>query len=194
MAAINRLRSPSPIRGRSQTPSSRSGRSVTPLMRFREKSATPSSVVNWRSITPFLVRDELEKTSYEIGPNILLQLASIKSIFDKALIMDISDVEQLPAKYIITEHSVFDRAAIMDISKVEVIIYLDDGYNTDADLSGRESMSPGPNEEPSSVAAVVTDEEEGTEKKKKKVVKKVIKKGAKKAAADVSVEKPPPKP
>ncbi len=114
-----RMKSPSPVsgwRGRSQTPVR--GRSMTPLMRFREKSATPMDPATWRSITPFLQREEVEKTPFEIGSNIILQLASYKAIIDKACVMDISAEEESPAKYILSEHSVIDRAAVMDISNV----------------------------------------------------------------------------
>lgn len=112
-----RMKSPSPgFRGRSQTPVR--GRSMTPLMRFSEKSATPIDPSTWRSITPFIQREEIEKTPFEIGSNIILQLASYKAIIDKACVMDISAEEEPPAKYIISEHSVIDRAAVMDISNV----------------------------------------------------------------------------
>lgn len=114
-----RMKSPSPgLRGRSQTPVR--GRSMTPLMRFREKSATPMDPATWRSITPFIQREEIEKTPFEIGSNIILQLASYKAIIDKACVMDISAEEEPPAKYIISEHSVIDRAAVMDISNVSL--------------------------------------------------------------------------
>lgn len=115
-----RMKSPSPgtWRGRSQTPVR--GRSMTPLMRFREKSATPMDPATWRSITPFIQREEIEKTPFEIGSNIILQLASYKAIIDKACVMDISAEEEPQAKYILSEHSVIDRAAVMDISNVSL--------------------------------------------------------------------------
>lgn len=124
-----RLQSPPPqhgLRGRSSTP--RRVRSLTPLLRhLRDKSSTPRSVASsWRSITPFLKRDEKERTPYEIGPNIIMQLASYQAIFDKALVMDISREEEPPAKYIQSEHSVFDRACIMDISNVEYVYIEED--------------------------------------------------------------------
>lgn len=113
------------LHGRSSTP--RRGRSRTPLTKYREKSATPIEVAAIaRSITPYLRRDEKERTPFELGPNILMQLASYQAIFDKALVMDISGVEEPPAKYIQSEHSVFDRACIMDISNVEYIYIEED--------------------------------------------------------------------
>lgn len=131
---VIRMRSPSPgLRGRSMTPIR--GRSVTPLQFYREKSATPSA---WRSITPFLSREEKEKTPFEIGPNILQQLASYKAIIDRALVMDISLEEEAPAKFILSEHSVIDRAAVMDLSNVE-IIYVEDDDLEDSDYRDSES-------------------------------------------------------
>lgn len=132
---IIRMRSPSPgLRGRSMTPIR--GRSVTPYQLFREKSATPSA---WRSITPFISREEKEKTPFEIGPNILQQLASYKAIIDKALVMDISLEEERPAKFILSEQSVIDKAAVMDLSNVEIIYVEDDDFE---DSDYRESESP----------------------------------------------------
>lgn len=55
-----------------------------------------------------------------------MQLASYQAIFDKALVMDISGVEEPPAKYILSEQSVFDKAAIMDISNVEYVYIEED--------------------------------------------------------------------
>lgn len=134
---IIRMRSPSPfLRERSQTPVR--GRSMTPYQLFREKSATPSV---FRCITPFLSREDKEKTPFEIGPNILQQLASYKAIIDKALVMDISMEEERPAKFILSEHSVIDRAAVMDLSNVEIIYVEDDDDIEDSDY--RESESPG---------------------------------------------------
>lgn len=131
---VIRMRSPSPgFRGRSMTPIR--GRSMTPFQLYREKSATPSA---WRSITPFLSRDQKEKTPFEIGPNILQQLASYQAIFDKALVMDISMEEEPPAKYILSEQSVIDKAAVMDLSNVE-IIYVEDDDMEDSDFRDSES-------------------------------------------------------
>lgn len=172
---VIRMRSPS--RGRSQTPVR--GRSQTPLMRYREKSETPSA---WRSITPFITREEKEKTPFEIGPNILLQLASYKAIFDKALVMDISMEEEPPAKYIISEHSVIDRAAVMDISNVE-IIYVEDDFDYDsADTeSYRESESPSSIIDESIAGDTPAEgEEDAPKEKKKKKAKKTVKKKEKK--------------
>lgn len=177
---VIRMKSPSPgFRGRSQTPVR--GRSTTPLMRYREKSETPSA---WRSITPFISREEKEKTPFEIGPNILLQLASYKAIIDKALVMDISMEEEAPAKFIISEQSVIDRAAVMDISNVE-IIYVEDDFDYDSmdGESYRDSESPSSvileSEGGESIEGGEGEEAAPKEKKKKKG-KKVVKKKEKK--------------
>lgn len=140
---IMRMRSPSPgLRGRSQTPTR--GRGMTPYLLFREKSATPGeggvAPSAWRSITPFISREEKEKTPFEIGANILQQLASYQAIIDKALVMDISLEEERPAKFILSEHSVIDRAAVMDLSNVEIIYVEDDEDLEESDY--RESESP----------------------------------------------------
>lgn len=129
---IIRMRSPSPFRARSMTPIR--GRSMTPFQLYREKSETPGAetLSAWRSITPFISREQKEKTPFEIGPNILMQLASYKAIIDKALVMDISLDEEPQAKTILSEHSVIDRAAVMDLSNVE-IIYVEDEDMDDSD-------------------------------------------------------------
>lgn len=131
-----RMRSPSPmLRDRSQTP--HRGRSMTPLQLFREKSCTPGGT--WRSITPFLSREEKEKTPFEIGPNIIQQLQSYQAIIDKACVMDISMEEEPPAKFILSEHSVIDRAAVMDLSNVEIIYVEDDDMDSESDYRDSES-------------------------------------------------------
>lgn len=183
---------PSSFRGRSATP--HRGRSMTPLMRFREKSCTPST---WRSITPFLTREEKEKTPFEIGPNILLQLASYQAIFDKALVMDISAEEEPPSKYITSEHSVIDRAAIMDISNVEYI-YIEEEEPEEPEYreNSEESMMR-ETETPESVVADGGEEgEEDDAPKKKKKGKKVAKKKKEASPPPLKLgpaDKPPPK-
>lgn len=180
---IMRIRSPSPSgpRDRSQTPAR--GRSVTPLMRFREKSCPPGEQLTWRSITPFIQREDKDKiTPLEIGTNIILQLASNKAIIDKALVCDISFGEEPPARYIISEQSVIDKAAVMDLSNVEIIYVEDDDFE-DSDF--RES------ETPESTAATEdvkepsgSDDEAKEDKKKKKKAKKPVKKKEKKEKED----------
>lgn len=179
---IMRIRSPSPgFRDRSQTPVR--GRELTPLMLFREKSCTPSV---WRSITPFIQREDKEKTPFEIGTNIILQLASNKAIIDKALVCDISVGDEPPARYIISEQSVIDKAAVMDLSNVE-IIYVEDDEIEDSDF--RESETPesitAPDPDRASQEPSGSDDELKEEKKKKaKKAKKPVKKKEKKEKED----------
>lgn len=186
---------PSSFRGRSATPNR--GRSMTPLMRFREKSCTPSA---WRSITPFLTREEKEKTPFEIGPNILLQLASYQAIFDKALVMDITAEEEPPSKYIISEHSVIDRAAIMDISNVEYIYIEEEEPELDQeqDQEYRENSEESALRETETPESTLADDgEEDDAPKKKKKGKKVAKKKKETSPPPKlklgPADKPPPK-
>lgn len=184
---------PSSFRGRSATPNR--GRSMTPLMRFREKSCTPST---WRSITPFLTREEKEKTPFEIGPNILLQLASYQAIFDKALVMDISAEEEPPSKYITSEHSVIDRAAIMDVSNVEYIYIEEEEPEEPEYRENSEESMVRETETPESIVADGDGEAEDDDApKKKKKGKKVAKKKKEASPPPLSrlgpADKPPPK-
>lgn len=186
---IIRMRSPSPFRGRSMTPV-RGGRSMTPLAAYRnlrEKSETPSV---WRSITPFISREDKEKTPFEIGPNILQQLASYKAIIDKALVMDISLEEERPAKYILSDQSVIDKAAVLDLGNVE-ILYVEDDEIEESDY--RESESPAStlaeDREKSAETGGSDEEGSGEKKKKPKKAKKVVKKKAEKKEKESS----PPK-
>lgn len=181
---VIRIRSPSPFRGRSMTPV-RGGRSMTPLAAYRtirDKSETPSV---WRSITPFISRDEKEKTPFEIGTNILQQLASYQAIFDKALVMDISLEEERPARFILSDASVIDKACILDLGNVEILYVEDDDELEESDY--RESESPasvieGGDDDSRERSAELTagSDDEGGEKEQKKSKKKKPKKVVKK--------------
>ncbi|KAH8321002.1 hypothetical protein KR067_013027 [Drosophila pandora] len=121
-----KLKSPTPgsLRGRSATPIH--GRSQTPFTLYMtRRSATPST---WRSITPFLKREEKEKTPFELGRDIKSQTTCNIAVFDRALIMDISEPADLqkPVRYITSDLSVIDRAAVMDVSNVEVIYVVEE--------------------------------------------------------------------
>lgn len=121
-----KLKSPTPgsLRGRSATPIR--GRSQTPFnLYMTRRSATPST---WRSITPFLKREEKEKTPFELGRDIMTQITCNKAVFDRALVMDISEPEEIqkPVRYITSDLSVIDRAAVMDVSNVEVIYVVEE--------------------------------------------------------------------
>ncbi|XP_030387654.1 titin homolog isoform X3 [Scaptodrosophila lebanonensis] len=121
-----KIKSPTPgsLRGRSATPIR--GRSQTPFTIYMtRRSATPST---WRSITPFLKREEKEKTPFELGRDIKSQTTCNIAVFDRALIMDISEPEEIqkPVRYITSDLSVIDRAAVMDVSNVEVIYVVEE--------------------------------------------------------------------
>ncbi|KNC29844.1 hypothetical protein FF38_14544, partial [Lucilia cuprina] len=121
-----KLKSPTPgsLRGRSATPIR--GRSQTPFTLYMtRRSATPST---WRSITPFLKREEKEKTPFELGRDLRTLLTCNTAVFDRALVMDISEpIEaQKPVRYITSDLSVIDRAAVMDVSNVEVIYVVEE--------------------------------------------------------------------
>ncbi|XP_017147184.1 muscle M-line assembly protein unc-89 isoform X11 [Drosophila miranda] len=121
-----KLKSPTPgsLRGRSSTPIH--GRSQTPFTLYMtRRSATPST---WRSITPFLNREEKEKTPFELGRDIKSQTTCNIAVFDRALVMDISEPldVQKPVRYITSDLSVIDRAAVMDVSNVEVIYVVEE--------------------------------------------------------------------
>ncbi|XP_016940406.2 muscle M-line assembly protein unc-89 isoform X12 [Drosophila suzukii] len=121
-----KLKSPTPgsLRGRSATPIH--GRSQTPFTLYMtRRSATPST---WRSITPFLKREEKEKTPFELGRDIKSQTTCNIAVFDRALVMDISEPldVQKPVRYITSDLSVIDRAAVMDVSNVEVIYVVEE--------------------------------------------------------------------
>lgn len=118
------IKSPTPgsIRGRSMTPIH--GRSRTPFdLYLTRRSGTPTT---YRSITPFLKRDDKEKTPFELGTDIHTQLISNYAVFDKACYMDITEPEEPPIRYITSDMSVIDRAAVMDVSNVEVIYVVEE--------------------------------------------------------------------
>uniref|UniRef100_A0A1B0BT08 Ig-like domain-containing protein n=1 Tax=Glossina palpalis gambiensis TaxID=67801 RepID=A0A1B0BT08_9MUSC len=135
-----KLKSPTPLRGRSATPIH--GRSQTPFSLYMiRRSATPST---WRSITPFLKREEKEKTPFELGRDILTQITCNKAVFDRALIMDISEPEetQKPVRYITSDMSVIDRAAVMDVSNVEVIYVVEEYEEYEEEEEVKEEVKP----------------------------------------------------
>lgn len=140
---------PRGLRGRSvRSATPQRPRSPTPLMLHQERTNSP---VTWRSITPFLDREPRERTPFELGPNILLQLASYHAIFDMAAVIDISEPTQRPA--ILSEHSVLDQAAIMDISHVEYVYIEDDDL---VDEEGVRVAAPPPPPPPKPAAPVWT--------------------------------------
>ncbi|XP_036344439.1 muscle M-line assembly protein unc-89-like, partial [Rhagoletis pomonella] len=137
-----KLKSPTPgtLRGRSATPIR--GRSQTPFSLYlNRRSATPST---WRSITPFLKREEREKTPFELGRDIKTQITCNKAVFDRALVMDITESEEVqkPVRYITTDLSVIDRAAVMDVSNVEVIYLIEEYEDVEEEEEIIEEVKP----------------------------------------------------
>lgn len=137
-----KLKSPTPgsLRGRSATPIH--GRSQTPFTLYMtRRSATPST---WRSITPFLKREEKEKTPFELGRDIKSQTTCNIAVFDRALIMDISEPVdvQKPVRYITSDLSVIDRAAVMDVSNVEVIYVVEEYEEVEEEEEIIEEVKP----------------------------------------------------
>ncbi|XP_054741014.1 muscle M-line assembly protein unc-89 isoform X2 [Anastrepha obliqua] len=137
-----KVKSPTPgtLRGRSATPIR--GRSQTPFSLYlNRRSATPST---WRSITPFLKREEREKTPFELGRDIKTQITCNKAVFDRALIMDITESEEIqkPVRYITTDMSVIDRAAVMDVSNVEVIYLIEEYEEVEEEEEIIEEVKP----------------------------------------------------
>ncbi|XP_034651180.1 LOW QUALITY PROTEIN: muscle M-line assembly protein unc-89-like [Drosophila subobscura] len=137
-----KLKSPTPgsLRGRSSTPIH--GRSQTPFSLYMtRRSATPST---WRSITPFLNREEKEKTPFELGRDIKSQTTCNIAVFDRALVMDISEPldVQKPVRYITSDLSVIDRAAVMDVSNVEVIYVVEEYEEVDEEEEILEEVKP----------------------------------------------------
>lgn len=155
-------------RSRSKTSTHRASRSTSPL--------------------PSLLKDDREKSPFEIGETRAMLKAAPKAVFDKALVMDISpsvakkgDEEVV---YITTDMSVIDKALVMDVSSVTLIVLEDEDEEDD-------------------VESVITEDEihddksideelEGEGQKKEKKVKKVVKKKKKKAPAKEKKEKTPP--
>lgn len=137
-----KLKSPTPgsLRGRSATPIH--GRSQTPFTLYMtRRSATPST---WRSITPFLKREEKEKTPFELGRDIKSQTTCNIAVFDRALVMDISESVdvQKPVRYITSDLSVIDRAAVMDVSNVEVIYVVEEYEEVEEEEEIIEEVKP----------------------------------------------------
>lgn len=137
-----KLKSPTPgsLRGRSATPIH--GRSQTPFTLYMtRRSATPST---WRSITPFLKREEKEKTPFELGRDLKMQTTCNIAVFDRALVMDISEPVdiQKPVRYLTSDLSVIDRAAVMDVSNVEVIYVVEEYEEVEEEEEIIEEVKP----------------------------------------------------
>lgn len=149
---------------------------VSPI-RYRSRSKSKRSRSG--SPLPFLMKEDREKSPFEIGDTKAMLKAAPKAVFDKALVMDISpsvakkgDEEII---YITTDMSVIDKALVMDISSATYIVLEDED---DEDEIDEISEDVALEEEKPDEAEELEAEGEVAEKKVKKVVKKKKKKVA----------------
>lgn len=108
-----------------------------------------------------------EKSPFELGDSVNLQVYSSNAIIDKACVMDISNVEVKDVdEYIqlfLTEYCVIDRAGIEDISEPCVrIMVIEEDEDAESKRTGRkfEAPKPLPEEEEESVVAEPVIEQE----------------------------------
>lgn len=155
----------SPVRYRSRSKSKRS-RSGSPL--------------------PYLMKEDREKSPFEIGETKAMLKAAPKAVLDKALVMDISpsvakagDEEVI---YITTDMSVIDKALVMDISSVTLIVLEDEDEEEEIEEIIEELHEDAVKEDGEKAEGEADAEGDGEVTEKKKVVKKVVKKKKKKVA------------
>lgn len=126
-----------------------------------------------------------EKSPFELGDSVNLQVYSSNAIIDKASVMDISNVEVKNVdEYIqlfLTEYCVIDRAGIEDISEPVVkIMVVEEDEEAETKRTGRKFEAPKPipiEEEPvaeepvveSAVADLALENAEGDSQDKKKL-------------------------
>lgn len=109
-----------------------------------------------------------EKSPFELGDSVNLQVYSSNAIIDKASVMDISNVEVKDVdEYIqlfLTEYCVIDRAGIEDISEPCVkIMVIEEDEDAESKRTGRKFEAPKPlpiEEEPVVVEAAAADDVE----------------------------------
>lgn len=104
-----------------------------------------------------------EKSPFELGDSVNLQIYSSNAIIDKASVMDISNVEVKDVdEYIqlfLTEYCVIDRAGIEDISEPSVkIIVVEEDEDAESKRTGRKFEAPKPIQEEEPVVIEKTDE------------------------------------
>lgn len=156
--------------------------------RSRSRSKSVRECSRSMSPLPSLMKDDREKSPFEIGETKAMLKAAPKAVFDKALVMDISpsvakkgDEEVI---YITTDMSVIDKALVMDVSSVTLIVLEDEDEEDEL-----ESIIA--DDEISADKIDDVDIEEGVVKEKK--VKKIVKKKKKKVATSKDKkEKTPP--
>lgn len=90
-----------------------------------------------------------EKSPFELGDSVNLQVYSSNAIIDKASVMDISNVEVKDVdEYIqlfLTEYCVIDRAGIEDISEPAVkILVIEEDEDEETKRTGRKWEAPKP--------------------------------------------------
>lgn len=123
-----------------------------------------------------------EKSPFELGDSVNLQVYSSNAIIDKASVMDISNVEVKNVdEYIqlfLTEYCVIDRAGIEDISEPCVkIMVIEEDEEAETKRTGRKFEAPKPMpieeepvtavEEPVAENLEIESAEDGSQDKKK---------------------------
>lgn len=106
-----------------------------------------------------------EKSPFELGDSVNLQIYSSNAIIDKASVMDISNVEVKDVdEYIqlfLTEYCVIDRAGIEDISEPSVkIIVVEEDEDAESKRTGRKFEAPKPIQEEEPVVIANNDVDE----------------------------------
>lgn len=180
-------------------------RSLTP--RYKSRSRSRRSRERSGSPLPYLMRDDREKSPFEVGESHRLQLAASKAVIDKALIMDISkgtEEDEDAVLYLTTDISVIDRACVIDVSPVTLYVLEEDDYDDDESIidendSARSSVEPSsdrPSAEPEDGEEVEGEGDGDKKKKKKKKQKPKDKKKKKETTPPLTMKldvKPPPK-
>jgi hypothetical protein len=121
-----------------------------------------------------------EKSPFELGESVDLQVFSSNAIIDKACVMDISNVDVKNVdEYIqlfLTEYCVIDRAGIEDISEPTVkIVVVEEDEDEENKRTGRVFEAPKPlPEEPVPQETVETENDDSQDKKKLRLTLKVM--------------------
>lgn len=152
------------------------------LSPVRHRSKSRSRTRRSGSPLPYLMKENRERSPFEIGDTRAMLKAAPKCVFDKALVMDISpsvakagDEEVI---YITTDMSVIDKALVMDVSSVTLIVLEDEDEEEEIEID----LDELPEEEKALLKPEGGEGDEAAPEEKKKV-KKVIKKKKKKVAS-----------
>jgi len=116
-----------------------------------------------RPITPEYFKRE--KSPFELGDSVDLQVFSSAAIIDKASVMDISNVDVKNVddyiQLFLTEYCVIDRAGIEDVSEPSVrIMVVEEDEDTEKKRTGMMFSAPKPIEEP--IIEEIVAEEQAT--------------------------------